>query len=123
MDGFSDHNLEAISRKASVPKAGTIIVFKRFLYDSYVDNVKNICWSNESKERDPDAALDVFMKMFLPIIDRHAPVRKLITVRNVSASWVYEEIKICMVERGEAKLAANKSGCTSGRHIVRYRTM
>jgi hypothetical protein len=28
----------------------------------------------------PDAALDAFMKLLLPIIDKHAPVKKL-TVR------------------------------------------
>ena len=45
----------------------------------------------------PDAALDEFMKLLLPIIDKHAPVKKL-TVRIVTAPWIDEELKNCMVE-------------------------
>jgi hypothetical protein len=40
----------------------------------------------------PDTALDEFMKLFLPIIDKHAPVKKL-TVRTVTALWIDEELK------------------------------
>lgn len=57
-----------------------------------MDDVKNMYWSDVSKERDPDAALDVFMKLLLPVIDKHAPVRKL-TVRTVSAPWIDEDVK------------------------------
>ena len=39
-------------------------------------------------EEHPDAAFDEFMKLLLPIIDKHAPVKKL-TVRNVKALWIY----------------------------------
>ena len=61
--------------------------------DSYVDDVTNMCWSEH-----PDTALDEFMKLLLPIIEQHAPVKKL-TVRTVKASWIDEELKNCMVER------------------------
>ena len=44
-----DHNIIAISSKTKVPKAGPNIVYKRsykrFGSDSYVEDVKNICWS------------------------------------------------------------------------------
>lgn len=114
--GFSDHNLVAISRKAKVPKAGPKIVFKRsyksFCCDSYVNDVTNICWSDVCKESEPDVALDVFMKLLIPVIDKHAPVRKL-TVRTVSALWIDEELKKCMSERDKAKVAAIKSGSSS----------
>ena len=42
----------------------------------YVDDVKYICWSDVINEEHPDAALDEFMKLLLPIIDKHAPVKK-----------------------------------------------
>ena len=45
-----------------------------------MDDVKNICWSNVINKDHPDAALDEFMKLLLPIIDKHALVKKL-TVR------------------------------------------
>ena len=59
-----------------------------------------------------DAALDEFIKCILPIINKHAHVKKL-TVRTVKAPWIDEEFKNCMVERDGAKVVANKSGCTS----------
>ena len=53
------------------------------------------------------------MKLLLPIIDKHVPVKKL-TVRTVKAPWIDEEFKNGMFERDGAKGVANKSGCTSG---------
>ena len=53
------------------------------------------------------------MKLLLPIIDKHVPVRKL-TVRTVKVPWIDEEFKNCMFERVVAKGVADKSGFTSG---------
>ena len=39
-------------------------------------------------EEHPDAALDEFKKLLLPIIDKHAPVKK----RTVKAQWIDEEL-------------------------------
>jgi hypothetical protein len=114
--GCRDHNIEAIYRKAKVPTAGPKIVYKRsykiFFCDSNVDDVKNMCWSDVINEEHPDAALDEFMKLLLPIIDKHAPVKKL-TIRTVKAPWIDEELNNCMVERDGVKAVANKSDCTS----------
>ena len=60
----------------------------------------------------PDAALDGFMKLLLPIIGKRAPVKKL-TVRTVKVPWIDEELKNWMVESDGATEVANKSGCTS----------
>ena len=38
-------------------------------------------------EEHPDAAFDEFLKLLLPIIDKHAPVR------TVKAPWIEEELK------------------------------
>ena len=40
----------------------------------------------------PDAALDAFMKLLLPTIDKHAPVKQL-NVRTVKDPWIDEELK------------------------------
>jgi hypothetical protein len=105
----------AISRKARVPIAGPKIVYKRsykrFCSDSYVDDVKKRCWSDVFNEEHPDAALDGFMKLLLPIIVKHAHVKKL-TVKPVQASWI-DGFNNCIVERDGAKGVANMSGCTS----------
>ena len=47
------------------------------------------------------------MKLLLPNIEKHAPVR------TDKAPWIDEELKNVMVERDGAKGVANKSGCTS----------
>jgi hypothetical protein len=63
-----------------------------------VDDVKNMCWSDVINKEHPAAALDAFMILLLPIIDKHAPVKKL-TVRTVKAPWINKEFKNRMVER------------------------
>ena len=73
--GCSDHNIIAISRKTTVPKAGPNIAYKRsynkFCSDSYVDDVNNMCWSVVCNEEQPDAALDSFMKFLIPFTNKH----------------------------------------------------
>ena len=39
-----------------------------------------MCWSDVSKQRDPDTALNVFTERLVPVMDKHATVRRL-TVR------------------------------------------
>jgi hypothetical protein len=111
--GCSDHNIIAISRETNVAKAGANMVYKRsyntFCSDSYVDDVKNICWSVVCNEEQPDAALDTFMKRLIPVTNKHGPIKKM-TVKTVESPWIYEEFKNCMVERDEAKGMAIKSG-------------
>ena len=51
-----------------------------------MDDVTNICCSDVINKEHPDAE---FMKLLLPIIDKHAPVKKL-TVRTVKAPWIDE---------------------------------
>lgn len=117
---FSDHNLVAISRKTKVPKAGPKIVFKRsyrgFCCEAYVSDVRNICWTNVGIQRDPNIALNVFTELLGPVMDKHAPVRRL-TVKSLRCPWVDEELKDCMAQRREAKEAANRSGSTSDRQV------
>ena len=84
-----------------VPKAGPNIVYKRsynsFCSDSYVNDVNNICWSVVCNEEQPDAALDTFMKLLIPVTNKHAHVKKM-TVETVQSTWIDEELKKCMLE-------------------------
>ena len=45
-----------------------------------------------------------------PVTDKHTPTEKR-TVRTANSPWIDEGLRNCMVERGEAKGMANKSGC------------
>ena len=89
--GSSDHNIVAMSGKANVSKAVPKIVhktsYKRFCRDSYVEDVEKVCWPDVCNEEHPDAALDGFMKLFLAVINKHAPIKKL----TVKAPWIDEE--------------------------------
>lgn len=53
-------------------------------------------------EENPDAALQAFMKLLLPAIDKHAPITK-VTVRTAKAPWIDEELNNCMAEREGSK--------------------
>ena len=56
-------------------------------------------------EEQPDAALDTFMKLLIPVTNKHAPIKKMtyVNVKTVKSLWIDEEFKNCMVERDEAK--------------------
>ena len=53
-------------------------------------------------EEQPDAALDAFMKLLIPVTNKHVPIKK-VTVKNC-------EIPFCVVERDEARGMVNKYG-------------
>ena len=76
--GCSDHNIVAISFKTKVPNTGPNIVFKRshntFYSDSYDVDVKIMCWSVVCNDEQPNAALDTFMKLLIPVTNKHAPI-------------------------------------------------
>lgn len=51
--------------------------FRRFTQDDFLRDVGNIDWSNIYDEKEHDGALELFLKKFQSVIDKHAPVRKL----------------------------------------------
>ena len=57
-------------------------------------------------EEQPATALDTFMKLLIPVTNKHTPIEKM-TVKTVKSPWIDEELTNCMVERMSM---ANKSG-------------
>jgi hypothetical protein len=55
--------------------------------------------------KQPDAALDTFIKLLIPVTYKD--------VKTVKTPWIDEELKNCMVEKEEAKEIPNRSGCTT----------
>lgn len=104
--GCSDHNVVAIARKSKVPKAKPRVVCKRsyrvFSQEAFLKDVNNICWSTIYDEKEPDKALAVILEKFEPVMDKHAPVRKL-TAKTHRAPWVDKELKDHMALRDKAK--------------------
>lgn len=114
--GCSDHNLGAIVRKAKVPKPGPKVIFKRsykrFNQEQFVQDVKNVCWSEMLSKTDPEVALGIFYEIFLPLVEKHAPLKKF-TVENVRSPWLDSELKDYMHERDRVKCIANITGYKS----------
>ena len=42
-------------------------------------------------DEQPDAALDTFMKLLIPVTNKHAPIKKM-TVKTVECPWIDEEL-------------------------------
>jgi hypothetical protein len=40
--------------------------------------------------RQPDPAFDTFVKLLIPVINKHSPIKKM-TVKTVKAPWIDEE--------------------------------
>lgn len=116
--GCSDHNLVAIVRKTRIPKANSRINFRRsyrsFNQELFEEEVKNVQWLNVCSEKNPEKALNVFMKLFMEIADKHAPMRKW-TARSNSAPLMNDEMRILMAQRNAAKKAADRTGTLSDR--------
>lgn len=62
-----------------------------------------------SSELDPETALNVFMSLFMDIVNRHVPLKKL-TVKNRPAPWLDNNLRALMNERDLAKKAFVNSG-------------
>lgn len=110
--GFSDHNLIAINRKTKIIKPGQKIIikrmFKHFNEASYCADIRNTDWSQVLEEVDPELALKVFTDLLMPIVDKHAPLRRM-TVRNIASPWLDAELKEYMKKRDQLKSEASLS--------------
>lgn len=60
------------------------------------------------KAVDTDAALDIFLNILLPVMNKHAPVKKW-TVRTYQAPWVDQKLKTYMHQRNDAKRLARRT--------------
>lgn len=120
--GCSDHNLIVIVRNTIVAKMGAKIIFKRsykmFNQDSFVEEIKNICWSDVLSTNNPRDALTNFDEIFMPLVEKHAPLKKF-TVRKARTQWLYEEIKEYMKQRDQAKKTAIITGYESDWQVYR----
>lgn len=61
----------------------------------------------------PDDALAAFERLFYPLLDKQAPMKKC-TVKKFRAPWIDNELKNIMVEQDVAKGRANRTGNKGG---------
>lgn len=107
--GFSDHNIVAIARKNTAPKAGPKVLYKRsyrrFCENAFIRDIENVEWNQVLALNGVEEALKLFNELFLCVADRHVPLRKF-TVGSSKASWIDDELRACMRERDQLKKAA-----------------
>jgi lipoate-protein ligase A len=48
----------------------------------YVVDENNICWSVVCNEEQSETALETFMKLHIPVTNKHAPIKKMTVKTN-----------------------------------------
>ena len=101
-----DENTQGGSESYSSNKS-----FKTFNENNYINEVREVAWSQVLLKEDPDLALGAFDSLLRPIVSKQAPVRKL-TVRNAMSPWLDQGLKTHLMERDKAKadLVVNENG-------------
>lgn len=111
--GCSDHNLIVVVRNIKVDRPGPSVVFKTsyklFNRDEFVNDVKKISWSEIISMNNPETALLKLNKLKMPLVEKHAPMRKS-NVRNTTTPWLNKEIKDYMKMRDQLKKTALITG-------------
>lgn len=109
--GSSDHNLIIIIRNTKVSRPGPTVIFKRsyklFNHQKFTNDVMKICWSEVLVTNNPETALLKIYNLFLPLVEKHEPLRKF-AVKNVKTRWLNKEIK-------DENERSNKKDCNHNR--------
>ena len=107
--GISDHSLIYAVRRLSIPRQNPRILekrcFKDFEDDLFVADLGNQPWNSISLIDDPNDMLHIWSRLFLEVLDKHAPIRRK-RVRNAVSPWLSPHIKRLMFERDVLKKRA-----------------
>ena len=77
--------------------------FKNFSSSSFLDDLREIDFSEVMNCDNPDEAAELFLQLLLVVIDKHAPVKKRRVKQTVIPGWLTENIKEEMKIRDEIK--------------------
>lgn len=111
---ISDHCMVFVYRKLSGSRMSnghnTIIYrnFRKFSRDSFRNDIASQNWDQVYNSSDPNEMWLQWKRIFLSIVDKHAPLRKL-RVRARSSPWITAELKELMHDRDILKIKASKS--------------
>ena len=114
---FSDHCPIVCIRVAKQPRSKSCIITKRnfkkfdesaFLHDLFISNISQ----SISSIQNPDCALNLFIKTFNSVADKHAPYKKF-RVKNRHNPWFSSEISELIKARDLSWSQARKSNLKS----------
>ena len=109
-NSISDHFPTICTWKSKPPKLSknghtTIIyrVFKNFDKDTFFHDLNSASFDNVLNSSDPNQALDSFYNTILPIMNKHAPLRKKRVKSAALPGWLTSEISAAQKQRDQLK--------------------
>ena len=110
---ISDHYLIYAIRKIGIPRGRPRFVearnFKHFDESKFKNDLINATWPCIDNFQDVNRALTAWTKVFLSVVDKHAPCRTR-RIRNKPSPWLNPNIKQLMFKRDWLKRKATKTG-------------
>ena len=77
--------------------------FKHFNQNMFLYDLSQVSFNPVYQCSDPDKALEIWYSIFLPVVDKHAPIRHKRVKQKKIPSHITQEIKNLMKERDDAK--------------------
>ena len=127
--GNSDHDLVSYVRISKEPTAPAKIIrkrsYKNFIINDFLQDLKSVDWSVVYGCDEVDLAVYVFTRLFIQVLDQHAP---LVTYqqRKKYSPWVTTETIDLIKKRDEAKARAShlaKSGLDSKQAWAEFKSL
>ena len=85
--------------------------FKKFDKDAFLYDLSKVSFNPVYQYIDPEKALDIWYSLFLPVLDKHAPIRKKRVRQKEIPAHITQDIKNLMRERDKAKQQFGKKDC------------
>jgi hypothetical protein len=109
---FRDHDLVSITLNLKSRRAKPVYVIRRSYkhYDAsaFARNIAEVPWSVTEYFDDVDGKLNAFHLLFDPILEQHAPIKR-VRLRTRPNPFVTDEIKLLMKTRDNRRRHANKT--------------
>ena len=122
--GLSDHSMIFAIRKHCIPKSRENVKyirnFKNFNANDFLTDLSQTPWENIAQYDNPNVCWRVWYSLYLQVLDRHAPLRRMRT-RGNSLPWISSNIKGIMRSRDFHKIKAVRYN--SQTHWTKYKEL
>ena len=113
---LSDHRLIYTGRKNITIKRESKIIearsFRKFNETNFESDLNDINWNPVGAADSPDEGWKQFVGLFLPVCDKHAPIKK-IKVSDQQPSWITDDYLNLRRQTQKAREIAEKSNSTA----------
>ena len=110
----SDHNIIYAVLRLKLPKpvkcSITLRSLKKLDKDAYITDLALHDWSDCTRTRNVNAAVDAFTAGMNAAINKHCPKKTVIIKSRPPAPWISDAIRMLMKDRERAKLRARNTG-------------